>query len=155
MTVVEGSGPRQKPKLVFFQWDHQPNAGATKFLLLQMQHHVKCLATHFDVSVINQDGDYAEVCDRYAPDLAPFEAGFRSHGSHRIRVLSTAANPNQPKLGLHNAVVLCDRRAGFLSDIERWGIETFFSISTTMPAYMPAIADSLFGWRVATRGCPS
>jgi hypothetical protein len=146
MKPAENLGARQKPKLVFFQWDHQPNAGATKFLLLNMQQHVKCLATHFDVSVINEDCDYAAICDRYEPDLALFEAGYRSHGSRRIRVSNTATNPNVPKLGLHNADPWCDRRAGFLSDMEHWGIETFFSISTAMPAYTPAIADSLFVW---------
>ena len=136
----------RKPKLVFFQWDHRPNAEAANYLLLHMQQHVKCLATHFNVVVINHDCDYAEICDRHQPDLALFESGYRSHGSRRIRIANTNAHPEVPKLGLHNADPWCDRRAGFLSDMEQWGIETYFSISTMMPEYTPEIAGNLFIW---------
>lgn len=135
-----------RPKLVFFQWDHAPNAGSAGYLVLHMQHHVKCLAVHFDVVVVNHDCDYAEICDRHEPDLALFEAGYRSHGSRRIDIRNTSANPGVPKLGLHNADPWCDRRAGFLSDMDRWGIETFFSIGTLLPAYAPEISDSTFVW---------
>lgn len=139
------AAPR-KPKLVFFQWDHQPNAGAAGYLLLHMQQHVKCLATHFDVVVVNHDCDYAEICDRHEPDLTLFESGYRSHGSRRTNVSNTGAHPGVPKLGLHNGDPWCDRRAGFLSDMEQWGIETFFSISTRMPTYTPELGESLFVW---------
>ncbi|MFC3205721.1 glycosyltransferase family protein [Aquamicrobium soli] len=137
---------QRKPKLVFFQWDHQPNAGAAGYLLLHMQQHVKCLATHFDVVVVNQDCDYAEICDRHQPDLALFESGYRSHGSRRTTITNTAANPAVPKLGLHNGDPWCDRRAGFLSDMEQWGIDTFFSISTLMPRYTAELGENLFVW---------
>lgn len=144
MTLAATGGAR--PRLVFFQWNHQPNAKAAKFLLLHMQHHVKCLAVHFDVIVVNEDCDYAEICDRYQPDMALFEAGYRSHGSRRIRVSNTGAHPSIPKAGLHNADAWCDRRSGFLSDMDRWGIETFFAICTTTPAYTPGMADRTFAW---------
>ncbi|RWX19107.1 glycosyltransferase family 1 protein [Rhizobium hidalgonense] len=134
----------RKPRLVFFQWDHQPNANAAGYLLLHMQQQVKCLATHFDVVVINHDCDYAEICDRYEPDLTLFESGYRSHGSQRIKITNT--NTQVPKLGLHNADPWCDRRSGFLSDMEQWGIETFFSIGTMTPEYMPELRDNLFVW---------
>jgi len=141
------NAPEQpKPKLVFFQWDHQPNADSAKFLLLHMHHHVKCLSEYFDLTVVNQDCDYIEICDRYEPDLTLFEAGYRTHGSRRIKITNTGANPNVPKLGLHNADAWCDRRAGFLSDMEHWGIDTFFSICASMAEYTPAIADNLFTW---------
>ncbi|ANM13344.1 MULTISPECIES: glycosyltransferase [unclassified Rhizobium] len=135
---------QRKPRLVFFQWDHQPNASAAGYLLLHMQQQVKCLATHFDVIVINRDCDYAEICDRYEPDLTLFESGYRSHGSQRIKIRNT--NAQVPKLGLHNADPWCDRRSGFLSDMEQWGIETYFSIGTMTPEYMPELKDSLFVW---------
>ncbi|KAB0680349.1 glycosyltransferase family protein [Aureimonas leprariae] len=136
----------RRPKLVFFQWDHQPNAAAAGYLLLHMQQHVRCLATHFDVVVVNHDSDYAEICDKHEPDLTLFESGYRSHGSKRTRIANTNARPGVPKLGLHNADPWCDRRAGFLSDMEHWGIETFFSIGTMMPAYTPQLGESLFVW---------
>ena len=136
----------RKPKLVFFQWHHQPNASAANYLLLHMQQHVKCLAVHFDVAVINRDCDYAEVCDRREPDLAVFESGYRSHGSSRVKITNTDAHIEVPKLGLHNADAWCDRRTGFLSDMEQWGIETYFSIGTITPEYMPELKENLFVW---------
>ncbi|MBI1171368.1 glycosyltransferase [bacterium] len=138
--------PAQKPRLAFFQWNHFPNLGASSFLALHMQHHVKCLSQFFEVTVINEDCDYAAVCDRLEPDLALFEAGYRSHGSRRLRIANTAANPGVPKLGLHNGDPWCDRRSGFLADMEAWGIDTYFTIGTAMPEYTPAIADRTFVW---------
>ncbi|RUM23311.1 glycosyltransferase family 1 protein [Rhizobium vallis] len=136
----------RKPKLVFFQWDHQPNANAAGYLLLHMQQQVKCLSTHFDVVVVNRDCDYAEICERHEPDLTLFESGYRSHGSRRIKISNTSADVGVPKLGLHNADPWCDRRSGFLSDMEQWGIETYFSIGTMTPEYMPELRDNLFVW---------
>ncbi|WJH37617.1 glycosyltransferase (plasmid) [Aliirhizobium terrae] len=136
----------RKPRLVFFQWDHQPNASAAGYLLLHMQQQAKCLATHFEVVVVNRDCDYAEICDRYEPDLTLFESGYRSHGSRRIKIDNTNAHPGVPKLGLHNADPWCDRRAGFLSDMQQWGIETYFAIGTMTPEYMPEVKDNLFVW---------
>lgn len=141
---MDSNVDHRKPRLVFFQWDHQPNANAAGYLLLHMQQQVKCLTTHFDVVVINRDCDYAEICDRYEPDLALFESGYRSHGSRRIKI--TNINNQVPKLGLHNADPWCDRRSGFLSDMEHWGIETYFSIGTMTPEYMPELGDNLFVW---------
>ncbi|MBB3593657.1 tetratricopeptide (TPR) repeat protein [Rhizobium sp. BK529] len=139
-------GNHRKPRLVFFQWDHQPNAKAAGYLLLHMQQQVKCLSTHFDVVVVNHDCDYAEICERYEPDLTLFESGYRSHGSRRISITNTNAYVGVPKLGLHNADPWCDRRSGFLSDMEQWGIETYFSIATLAPEYMPELKDNLFVW---------
>ncbi|SFA77290.1 Glycosyl transferases group 1 [Rhizobium sp. NFR07] len=136
----------RKPRLVFFQWDHQPNANAAGYLLLHMQQQAKCLGTHFDVVVVNHDCDYAEICDRYEPDLTLFESGYRSHGSCRIKITNTRAHAEIPKLGLHNADPWCDRRAGFLSDMQQWGIETYFAIGTMTPKYMPELKDNLFVW---------
>ncbi|SCB60624.1 Glycosyl transferases group 1 [Rhizobium aethiopicum] len=143
---MNSSTDHRKPRLVFFQWDHQPNANAAGYLLLHMQQQVKCLATHFDVVVINRDCDYAEICDRYEPDLTLFESGYRSHGSRRIKITNTNTHTSVPKLGLHNADAWCDRRAGFLSDMEQWGIETYFAIATMTPEYMPAVKENLFVW---------
>ncbi|WP_157982332.1 glycosyltransferase, partial [Oceanicella sp. SM1341] len=135
-----------RPRLVFFQWNHQPNAEAARYLLLHMQHHVRCLAESFDVTVVNEDCDYDAVCDRLQPDLALFEAGYRSHGSRRITIRNTSAHPAVPRLGLHNGDPWCDRRAGFLSDMAHWGVESFFSIGTCMPDYTPAAAGQAFVW---------
>ncbi len=143
---MDSNADHQKPRLVFFQWDHHPNVNGAGYLLLHMQQQVKCLETHFDVVVINHDGDYAEICDRYEPDLTLFESGYRSHGSRRIKITNTRSHIDVPKLGLHNADPWCDRRSGFLSDMAQWGIDTYFSIGTMTPEYMPELRENLFVW---------
>ncbi|GAB1542303.1 hypothetical protein NUACC21_49770 [Scytonema sp. NUACC21] len=132
-----------KPKLVFFQWKHGDTA---KFVQLHMQLHVKCLANFFEVTVINQDCDYQEICDRYQPDITLFESGVKHINSERIQIKNTSAYPEIPKVGFHNGDSWCDCRAGFLSDMEHWGIETFFSLCVTTPEHTPDIADHLFVW---------
>lgn len=132
-----------KPKLVFFQWDHKKTP---LFVQLHMQLHVKCLSRFFDVIVISRDCDYQQICDQYEPDLTLFESGFKSTLSRKINIHNTSAYPEIPKLGLHNGDSWCDCRAGFLSDMEHWEIETFFSISSTIAEHMPEITGNLFVW---------
>src|SRR5829696_4886208 len=98
-TMDEVTNPT-KPKLVFFQWDHAPNKNSAKFLLLHMQHHVKCLSEYFQVFVVSHDYDYSEICNLYEPDLTLFESGYRSHGSRRIEITNTHTHAKVPKLGL-------------------------------------------------------
>lgn len=133
----------KKPRLVFFQWKHNM---LPKFLQSHMQLHIKCLSEFFDLVVINTDCDYDRVCDKYQPDLTLFESGFRSTLSKKIEVKNTYAHPAIPKLGLHNGDAWCDCRVGFISDMEKWGIETYFSISTTMAEHTPELSDNLFIW---------
>lgn len=132
-----------KPKLVFFQWDHR---GLPPFLQLHMQLHQKCLSLFFDVSVINFDCDYAKVCEEFQPDLVLFESGYKSQISRKIKVTNTHSHPQVPKLGLHNGDGWCDCRTGFISDMDHWGIETFFTISTTTAEHTPNLADQFFVW---------
>jgi tetratricopeptide (TPR) repeat protein len=133
-----------KPKLVFFQCNH--DVALSKFVLLHRQQHVKCLSLFFDVTLINQDCDYREVCDKFKPDLTLFESGVAYSSCYRIAIKNTKAYPEIPKLGLHNGDSWCDARAGFLSDMEHWGIENFFAIATTTAEHIPEIADRLFTW---------
>jgi len=143
---MTGTAQIWKPRLVFFQWDHSPNAGAADYLRLHMEHHVKTLATHFDVVVVNHDCDYDAICDLHEPDLTLFESGYRTHGSRQPRISNTSSHQHIPKLGLHNGDPWCDRRAGFISDMDRWGIETFFAVGTLTPSYTPDLADQMFVW---------
>jgi tetratricopeptide (TPR) repeat protein len=133
-----------KPKLVFFQFNH--DVTLSKFVLLHRQQHVKCLSLFFDVTIVNQDCDYREICDKIQPDLTLFESGVAYPSCYRIAIKNTQAYPDIPKLGLHNGDSWCDARAGFLSDMEHWGIETFFAIATTTAEHIPEIADRLFTW---------
>lgn len=132
-----------KPRLLFFQWRHEK---LPEFLQLHMKLHVKCLAEFFEVILINQDCDYQQVCDLYHPDIALFESGFRTKVSRKIKIKNTSAYSKIPKLGLHNGDSWCDCRVGFISDMDQWGIETFFSICTTTAEHTPEIAENLFVW---------
>jgi hypothetical protein len=132
-----------KPKLVFFQWKSEK---APDFLRLHLQQHIKCLSQYFEVVVINENCDYQQICDQYQPDLTLFESGINTRARQRLEIKNTRAYPEIPKLGLHNGDSWCEARAGFLSDMKNWGIETFFSISTTAAEHTPEISENLFVW---------
>ena len=133
-----------KPKLVFFQYKYDRNL--PEFLLMHKRDHVTCLAEFFDVTVINEDCDYERICDKYKPDLTLFEGGVNHRTCRRPEITNSDACPEIPKIGLHNADAWCDARAGFLSDMEHLGIETFFAISTTAAEHLPEVAESLYIW---------
>lgn len=135
---------QSRPRLVFFQYRYDTNL--PEFLLAHKRDHVKCLSQFFDVIVIQHDCDYRQVCDTYEPDLALFEGGVNHATCRRARITNICACPHVPKLGLHNADAFCNARSGFLSDMDHWGIETFFAISTTTAEHTPEIADQLFTW---------
>jgi tetratricopeptide (TPR) repeat protein len=132
-----------KPKLVFFQWDHRE---LPQFLQLHMQLHQRCLSQFFEVLVINTDCDYREVCDKFHPDIALFESGYKTQISRKIKIQNTHCHPQVPKLGLHNGDGWCDCRSGFISDMDSWGIETFFTISTTTAEHTSGLAERFFVW---------
>ncbi len=132
-------GP-DRPRLVLFRW---LRPGLPPFISQHLDEHVRCLRHHFDVVVIGEDCDYGEVCERHRPDLAVFESGVYA-GPRRIT--GTSSCPDVPKIGFCNADAYCATRSVFLSDMERWGVETFFTLAVAMPEYTPEIADRLFLW---------
>ena len=133
-----------KPKLVFFR--SKPDHTVVNFVLLHRQQQVKCLSEFFNVTVINEDCDYQQICEKYEPDLALFESGVNNQDIHRLNIKNPHTHPMIPKIGFHNGDPWCEARTGFLSDMDEWGIETFFSISCTIAEHMPEIADNLFVW---------
>ncbi|HEX7860397.1 MAG TPA: glycosyltransferase [Verrucomicrobiae bacterium] len=134
----------QKPKLVYFQFKYDESL--PEFMLAHKTEHVACLRESFDVVVINEDCDYKRVCELHQPDLALFESGVNLRNCRRPRVGNVKSDNSIPKLGLHNGDAWCDTRAGFLSDMEAWGINTFFAISTTEREHLPEIAQHTFIW---------
>jgi len=133
-----------KPKLIFFQYRYGENL--PEFLLIHKRKHVKCLSQFFDVVVINEDCDYGQVCDQHQPDVTLFESGVPLFSCQRPQVRNIQACPQVPRLGFLHADGFSEGRAGFLSDMDHWGIDTFFAIATTAAEHMPAIADRLFIW---------
>ena len=130
-----------KPKLVFFRL---AKPGLPGFVQQHLGEHVECMKLHFDVVVITRACDYAEVCEEHRPQLALFESGVYAGPGRRIT--NAAAHPEIPKLGFLDADAYCSTRSVFLSDMEHWGVETFFTLSVAMAEYTPEIADRLFVW---------
>ena len=135
-----------KPRLVFFQYKYDEQL--PKFLLEHKREHVHCLQQFFDVTVIQEDCDYQQVCDTYQPDVALFESGVPFATCRRPAVHNLRACPQVPKLGFLHADAFSEGREGFLSDMDHWGIETFFAIATTAAEHTPSIAENLFIWPV-------
>jgi hypothetical protein len=139
---------RNKPRLIFFQYRYDNEL--PEFLLCHFREHVRCLGQSFDVTVINEDCDYQQVCERYQPDATLFETGSNilTNAVRRPRITNVRACSNIPKLGLINADAWCETRAGMLSEMHHLNIDTYFSISTTAAEHTPEIADTLFIWPV-------
>jgi hypothetical protein len=135
---------QEKPKLVFFR---SAPGNRAHYIRLHLQEHVKCLSQFFNVVVIAEDEcDYKKECDTHKPALALFESGVYVTRDKRRIIRNTDAYPEIPKLGLCNADAYCESRKLFLSDMYRWNVDTFFTISVSMAEYTPAIADRLFVW---------
>jgi hypothetical protein len=134
----------KKPRLVFFQFRYDDKL--PEFLLIHKRDHVNCLSHFFDVRVIDHDCDYQQICDTYEPDLALFESGLNHPTCKRLNITNIRGNARVPRLGLHNADAFCNARSGLLSDMDHWGIETLFTITTTAAEHMPALADRIFAW---------
>lgn len=135
-----------KPTLLFIRCRY--SSLLPRFLLTHIQEQTRCLAQFFRVIVVDGDCDYAQLCDMHNPDLALFESGVNHSTCVRPNIHNAHACPAVPKLGFQHGDGFCNARAGFISDMDHWGIETFFSISTTAAEHMPNLADRLFVWPV-------
>ncbi|WFE30196.1 glycosyltransferase [Solwaraspora sp. WMMD791] len=113
------------------------------FIQLHLREQVDCLAQFFDVTVVTDECDYGEICERFQPDLTLFESG--AYAGKR-RITGTSAHPQVPKLGFIHSDAYCLSRAASLSDMAQWGVESFVSISVAMAEYTPDIADDMFVW---------
>ena len=131
----------RKPRLAFFQPRY---AELPPFIQSHFVQHVDCLSCFFDVTVISGDCDYDKVCDTIGADLALFESGV--YRREPIEIRNVHSNARIPKLGLLNADAYCVTRSLFLADMERWGIDTYFTISVAMGEHFPEIRDDLFVW---------
>jgi hypothetical protein len=133
-----------KPKLLFIRpiADNLP-----QFVHLHLREHVKCLSQFFDVTLLTDDNiDYKFACELHKPAIVLFESGVYSKHLRLSLPRNIDAYPEIPRLGLCNADAYCQSRERFLSDMFLYGVNTFFTISVSMPAYTPDIADQLFVW---------
>lgn len=136
-----GAPSGARPRLLFIR----PSAETfPTYIATHFDEQASCLGQWFDVTVARPEGDYAELCGAHRPDLVMFESGVYMRGPRNLR--NTDACPEIPKLGFLNSDAYCSTRRAFLSDMERWGVETFFTHSVAMAEHTPEIADRLFVW---------
>ena len=133
--------PAGRPRLAFFR----PNRGdLPAFVQQHFDEHVRCLEFFFDVVLIEENCSYDEVCGRLQVDLALFESGVYVRSDRRIT--DTHRHPSIPKAGFLNADAYCVTRSVFLSDMDEWGVENFFTISMSLASRVPQLRDRLFVW---------
>jgi Glycosyl transferases group 1 len=133
-----------KPKLLFFQFAYDEQL--PKFILTHRSEHVACLEQFFDVVVVTQDCSLDRMCDLHQPELILVEGGVPNPACRRPQVSALHTHRHIPRLGLMHADAFCSGRSGFLSDMDAWGIETYFCIAVAAPAYNTAIEGRLFVW---------
>jgi hypothetical protein len=138
--------PHTKPKLVFFAYRYRKDL--PEFLLIHKREHVKCLSEFFEVTVVDYDCDYQQVCDQYHPDVTLFESARNVSFAYcrKPRITNVRACSQIPKLGFLYADSFSEGRAGFFSDMDHWGIDTFFSNAITAAEHIPEISNHLFTW---------
>lgn len=134
-------GEIAKPKLLFFR---PTRTDLPEFVNQHLRDHVRALGFSFDVSLVTENADFDEHVDRVQPDLVLFESGVYVRPDRRIA--NTHRHPDIPRLGLLNADAYCLTRSVFLSDMDDWGVDTFFTIGVATAAHTPDIADRLYAW---------
>lgn len=135
------SGAQGRPRLLFLRQDR---TDLPAFVLQHLDEHLRALQAHFDVVLVDGACDYDQMCDVHRPDLTLVESGVYARRDRRID--NTHTHPDVPKIGLINADAYCQTRSVFLSDMDRWGVGTYFTISMVMRERMPEVADRLFVW---------
>ena len=129
-----------KPRLLFFR---KSRAGLPLFIKLHLAQHLKCLSLFFDVTLVESDCDYDQVCSEYEPDLSLFKSSIYG-ASHLIS--NTHTHAVVPKLAFFNADPYCSSRAILLQSIDQWGISDVFTLSTRLQDFLPTANLRIFFW---------
>ncbi len=131
----------EKPRLLFFRI---LDTNLPEFIRGHFRDHLECLQLSFDVTLVSENADYDEAVDRVRPQLALFESGVYARPGRRIR--NTHRHPEIPKVGFLDADAYCATRSVFLSDMDEWGVETFFGLAVSASGYTPELRDRLYAW---------
>jgi len=137
----------KKPKLLYFRWPLDRAPQFVKALFDRI--FIDGLSIHFDLEVVSDSGDYGEICDRLSPDICMFESGTNGLLAPEFQITNTSAHPNIPKIGFLRADPMCNSRVAFFVDMERWGIDTFFTYVTASEEYTPELGSQMFYWPFA------
>lgn len=133
--------------MVYFRWPLSSYPAFNQRLFERL--FVTGLSEYFDLVIVETDCDYGQICDRHQPDIALFESGNNNYDGPYIRIASTDAHPEVPKIGFMRSDPMCPSRTTFYAEMEQWGIETYFTYVSNAGDYLPEIADRLFYWPFA------
>lgn len=133
-----------KPKMIYFRWSMEKYPQFVKRCYERT--YLKGLKEFFDVTIVSESCDYAEICERYKPDIVLFESGNNGYQEPPLRIKNTKSFPEIPKIGLWKSDAFCASRTIFLSDMQRWGVETFFTVDVAVGEYSPEVAEQVFIW---------
>lgn len=133
-----------KKKLLFFRWRFTNQSAP--FVLANKRLTEHGLEPFFDVVSTDADCDLGEMAELHRPDLIMFESGSPTLPFRRPKVTNLKACPHIPRIGLLESDPHSGCRSVFAADMERLGIETFFTRTTSMGDYFPDIAGRLFLW---------
>lgn len=129
------------PKLLFIR--HKPRRTTADFLNVIEDGWQQTLGMHCRLSMIDQDFDYGEVCDRLQPDLVVLEdpGGYRPDP---IRIRNIAARPDIPLTALQIQDPHDTARVEFLRLIDELKIERFFTLGTAVFRQSPELAPRAY-----------
>jgi hypothetical protein len=128
----------EKPRVIYFRF---PLTHASEVKKIHEKLYLNWLSCFFEVILVERDCHYLEICDTFIPDLCIFESG-KSLLHRRIKIEGVKQEKIVPKIGFIRSDAFCGSRPIFLSDMEAWGVETFFAINDVMlTQYLPDIAD--------------
>ncbi len=101
------------------------------------------LALHCDLHIVNDDFDYAELCDTINPDFVVLRnpGGYRSQP---VQIRNAKARPDIPKIGIYVDDPHDTARVTFLRLLDELSIERFFVPGTATFRQSPELAARAF-----------
>ena len=105
--------------------------------------YTKAFRAHFDVKITEEDCDLDTLCDQNKPDLIAFRGAY-SAPHRRITVKNASSHSGIPRIGLYFGDGFCTTRPAFFYDMERWGVDTYFTQTFYLSEHTPEITDRTF-----------
>lgn len=102
-----------------------PNPEAPAFLRAISDEWVHALALHCDVTSVEEDFDFREVCDQIQPDFVIFDAVHWVR-PRRVNIANADAHPHIPRAFYFNCDPHDPMRPHMLEMLDRYGIDTIF-----------------------------
>ena len=116
----------------------RPNPNTAPMLANVVDEWVHTLALHCDVSVIEQDFDFAEVYEQLKPDFLIFDSVHWGR-PHRLNIANAQAHPHVPRALYLNCDPHDPMRPLILQMLDNYGIDTVFCTGNEQIQHMPEL----------------